>query len=49
VPVVTVVTGLGLPTHIDRQCGHATLRGMKKFAPWIFGLAFLFWLGTTMA
>ncbi|MGN6184467.1 MAG: hypothetical protein ACTHQM_12520 [Thermoanaerobaculia bacterium] len=22
---------------------------MKKFMPWIFGLAFLFWLGTYMA
>jgi hypothetical protein len=27
----------------------ATLRAMKKFLPWLFAVAFLFWLGSTMA
>ncbi|HUP50759.1 MAG TPA: hypothetical protein VNA04_18440 [Thermoanaerobaculia bacterium] len=25
------------------------LRAMKKFAPWVAGLAVLFWIGTAMA
>jgi hypothetical protein len=26
-----------------------TSRVMKKFAPWLFAVAFLFWIGTTIA
>jgi hypothetical protein len=26
-----------------------TIRVMKKFAPWLFAVAFLFWIGTAIA
>ncbi len=46
------VTAVTVPRSIPHRAARlriATLGSMRKFLPWIFGIAFLFWLGAALA